>query len=115
MDQGGVHGARYVAATTPRELRASHRPSHTRAALPCGCRRPRPSPPRASPRPCVPRLEADTPRLAGEGAKAGKQLQGIPSTTLAENRLKRELEIDPAPSKALPLYLIHISETPRPY
>ncbi|MBP9898518.1 MAG: polysaccharide biosynthesis tyrosine autokinase, partial [Gemmatimonadales bacterium] len=41
----------------------------------------------------VRRLDGDIARLDGEVANAGKQLQGIPSTTIEENRLKRELEI----------------------
>lgn len=41
----------------------------------------------------VRRLDGDIARLDAEVANAGKQLQGIPSTTIEENRLKRELEI----------------------
>jgi|CXWL01.1.fsa_nt_gi capsular exopolysaccharide synthesis family protein len=39
------------------------------------------------------RLDGDIARLDSEVANAGKQLQGIPSTTIEENRLKRELAI----------------------
>jgi capsular exopolysaccharide synthesis family protein len=47
------------------------------------------------------RLDADITRLDGEVANAAKQLQGIPSTTIEENRLKREVEIAEETYKSL--------------
>lgn len=47
------------------------------------------------------RLDADITRLDSEVANAGKQLQGIPSTTIEENRLRREVAIAEETYKSL--------------
>ncbi len=49
----------------------------------------------------VRRLDEDIARLDGEIALAGKELQGIPSRTIEENRLKLELEIATATYRSL--------------